>query len=106
VSANGIHRARSADYWAKEWKVHRNTARSWLKNLHEKYGEVVVQRVGKRGQYRASVEALRRVAVGPDADVVTHAQLSRALGQVWEAIETIGGKAWRLRAKKSDDSHS
>jgi hypothetical protein len=104
VSAAGPERAHSVVWWARKWKVHRNTARAWLRNLHEKYGEPVVQRVGKRRSYRASESSLRKVAVGPDPECVTHQQLTRALGEIWRAIDTMGGKATVVRKREMSNS--
>jgi len=92
---------RTVGYWAREWRVDRKTARAWLRDMHEKYGERVVERYGEGGRrLRASHESLQRVSKGPQTEYVTPAQLTRALGDVWKAIETLKGeKAW-VRANR------
>jgi hypothetical protein len=80
----------TASQWAARWGVHRNTARARLRKLHEQYGDRVVHRCGAKGSYRASVEDLRRVAAGPSNEWVTQEQLTRALGEIWRALERLG----------------
>lgn len=94
-------KALTTGQWAKHWKVTRKTARAWLADLHAKYGDRVVQRYGRQGAYRASHESLRRAATGPEDGVVTHAQLMRALGEVWTVIDLMGGKKAWIRSDRS-----
>jgi hypothetical protein len=69
----------TAREWAARWGVSVRTARRYLRWLHERHGPRVVERRGRRGEYRATQNDLERAGRGSVDDVVTHDQLLRAL---------------------------
>lgn len=77
--------------WAREWGVHRNTARMWLRRLHDQYGDRVVEKrtYGDSVSYWASRASLAKLDVQLPEQLVTQAQFGQALSEIWRAIESI-----------------
>ena len=59
-----IHdKPRGARYWAREWRVHHNTARKLLAHIHRHYGSKAVWRVGPQRALVATTASLQVVRV-------------------------------------------
>lgn len=81
----------TVDDAAQFWHVHRNTARRRMAELHRRFGDRYVWRVGRRGELRTTLHKLEQVRtiLEKKDEIVSAERFSREVARLWAAIRKL-----------------